>query len=257
MIRSAYVNQWVIRGGNSSVQELDKAVNETLHVSARSQFDLYHNIRNPAMISQMVNYSPATEEILERIREAKQGILVVGLHVSNLDIGFIALSQANIRLLALSVPQPGGGYQWQNDLREELGFEFIPVSKKALRSAHKRLEEGGAVVTGIDRPILGNNLKHRPMFFQRLSALPVFHILIALKSKVPIHVSANIIEEDGKYHLDVSEPIKMHTFQDRNKEIIFNAEAVLEVAEDFISRVPSQWAMYYPVWPELINEVPR
>jgi hypothetical protein len=39
-------------------------------------------------------------------------------------------------------------------------------------------------------------------------------------------------------------------------ETVRNAEAVLEVVSDAIRKVPDQWAMYYPVWPDALQEIP-
>jgi len=254
MVCAARANQWVINGENMNSQQLDIAVQETLRCTARCQFDLYHNIRNPAGILRIVRFSPQTEELLEQIKVGNQGFMVVGLHISNMDVGFIALSQRKLKALAISVPQPGGGYQWQNDLREGLGFDFIPASKKALRLAYQRLNEGGVVATGIDRPI--QDMKYRPNFFGRPASLPVFHVLLALRSKVPIYVSANILDADGIYHIHVSDAIQMQPRTDRYSEIMYNAEAVLEVAEEYVRMAQNQWAMYFPVWPEVLDKVP-
>jgi hypothetical protein len=35
-----------------------------------------------------------------------------------------------------------------------------------------------------------------------------------------------------------------------------NAEKVLMVAEGFIRRAPQQWAIFQPVWPDLLPQVP-
>jgi predicted LPLAT superfamily acyltransferase len=35
-----------------------------------------------------------------------------------------------------------------------------------------------------------------------------------------------------------------------------NTEMVLKVAEGYIRQAPYQWAMFYPVWPEALNEMP-
>ena len=255
MIQAARTNQWVIGGETMNSDELNQAVHKALQTSARCQFDLYHNIQTPSNFGKIVNFRPETEELIAKIKERKQGHLVVGLHVSNLDIGFISLSVENLNALAISVPDPGGGYQWQNDLRESFGFEFLPASKKAIRAAREKIENNGLVVTGIDRPI--PDMKYRPQFFNRPASLPVFHIMLALKTGVPIIVSATIIDENGVYQMYVSDPVEMQPRVDRNSEILYNAEAVLEVAKGYISQAPDQWAMYYPVWPEAMSEVPN
>jgi lauroyl/myristoyl acyltransferase len=49
----------------------------------------------------------------------------------------------------------------------------------------------------------------------------------------------------------------MQSHPDRHQEIIINAERVLHIAEDFIRRDPSQWSMTFPVWPDIMDMVPK
>ena len=48
----------------------------------------------------------------------------------------------------------------------------------------------------------------------------------------------------------------MVSYEDRDEELIVNAEAVLKVAEGYLKKAPEQWAMFYPVWPQVLNETP-
>jgi KDO2-lipid IV(A) lauroyltransferase len=77
-----------------------------------------------------------------------------------------------------------------------------------------------------------------------------------LKARVPVFVVATMMQADGTYHFQVSEPITMISHPNRGMEIIMNAEAVLRVAEDFIRQAPQQWSMPFPVWPEVMDQVP-
>ena len=127
---------------------------------------------------------------------------------------------------------------------------MIPASMQSMRQALKHLNEGGKVLTGMDRPVSGGRIK--PVFFDRPAHLPIHHIYLALSANVPIVVIAALLQPDGRYHLMVSEPIEMQRFTDHQTEIKYNAEAVLRVAQDYICQSPQQWAMFYPVWPDVI-----
>jgi KDO2-lipid IV(A) lauroyltransferase len=123
-----------------------------------------------------------------------------------------------------------------------------------MREATERLRQGGLVMTGLDRPLTGSN--YRPRFFGYPSALPVTHIALAIKARVPVVVAAVQRQANGKYLVDASEPIEMESYPDHHTELERNAESVLKCAEEFIRRVPQQWVMYYPVWPEALAEMP-
>ena len=157
-------------------------------------------------------------------------------------------------MLGLAFSDTKADYELQNKMRGNVGLEVVPTSMATLKRAKKRLEEGGTVVTGLDRPLPGT--RYRPRFFGRPAALPVHHIMLALKTDVPVYIAAPLRRSDGKYDILVSDPMIMERCSDRRTEIIHNAERLLAVVEEFIGRDPSQWSMFYPVWPEVEDEVP-
>ncbi len=158
-----------------------------------------------------------------------------------------------LQALVITLPQLNGGYQWQMDMRASIGMDIRPASLGTLHEATQRLRAGETILTGLDRPFQG--LKHKPRFFGRPASLPVHHIQLALKAEVPIVVASGVMREDGSYSFMVSDPITLHHHRDRETEIITNAEAVLKVAEEIICQAPQQWAMFYPVWKEAMEEV--
>ena len=254
MIISARLNQWMVTGQRLSGEELTKAVNQAIRTTAHCQFDLYHNIKQPNNLVRMINISPFLQEVIENIINKKQPMLVVGLHLSNLDIAFLALGTLGIKVFGISIPNPGGGYQWQNEIRNRFGFELMPGSRDAIRVAIERFKQGSTLVMGADRPLPGS--KYKPSFFGHPSALPVLHVSLALKLDTPIYISHCTLQKDGKYLLDISEPVYMERKADRYSEIMVNAENILKISQQIISQVPEQWAMYYPVWPDLVDQVP-
>jgi len=112
-------------------------------------------------------------------------------------------------------------------------------------------------VTGVDRPLsTSEDAKYRPRFFGRAAALPVFHIRLALKHNLPIIVVGGARKANGCYSVWASDPIPMQRHSDMVQETVQNAEAVLAVIADYIRQAPEQWAMYYPVWPETLDQAP-
>ena len=247
IVQAVRSNQAVV-GGELSPEELNWRVNATFTQTGYCLYDLYHNLWNPAAINDLLIWSAPIDTLVKSRQNASQGLTIVGIHMSNFDFVAQAASRRGLQAMSLGLPNPGGGYQWQNDLRKEAGFVIVPASVSALRQATKLLEQGGTVMTGIDRPL--DESKYLPRFFGRPAALPVMHILLALKTHTPVIVAAAFRDESGCYHIEISEPIAMHPYSDRHEEIVRNAETVLEVAEGFIRRDPTQWSMFYPVWPE-------
>ena len=254
MVRAVRANRWVISGCTLQGAELDEAVRSTFRFTADAQFVLYHNFQNVEAMLRLVDIDPTTEKVLHRPKYEQPGVVLVGLHMGNFDLITQGSGMLGWEAMFLTLPELDGGYQKQYEIRTRTGMQVVPATLSGVKQAIEHLRQGGTVVTGIDRPESGMN--YRPMFFNRISALPVHHIILALKARVPVRLTCLHLESDGKYHCNYSDLIEMQTHSDHRKEILMNAEAVLNVAEDFIRQTPDQWSMTFPVWPEALAEMP-
>lgn len=252
--RAIRANQWVVNGEDLSAAELDQIVLDTLRHTARGVFDLFHTAQDQAAMDGQIVYSDRVENLLELSIQKKLSVVGLGIHMSNFDMVAQAGYMRGLRALVISLPETGGAVERQHAMRERAGFEILPASRAALRQAVRRLQNGECVLTAIDRPV--EDTKYFPRFFGRPAALPIMSIYLALKAKVPIIVLASIKQPDGKYHILASDFIEMQPHPDRNKEMIQNAEYVLEIAADFIRQAPCQWGMPKPVWPAVYDQVP-
>jgi len=255
MIRAARCNQWVVNGEQLDGGALNKVVGENFRSIACSIFDLYHNIDNPASFIHIIEPDPIAIQLVQRPKFSDRGLVVAGIHMSNFDMAFQVGGLAGIKAIVLTLPELNAGYQKQSDMRVKNGLNIVQVSVGSLKGAVDHLKAGGMIITGIDRP--DETYLYRPKFFGRPAAIPIHHIFLALKSHVPIIVAAIHRQSDRKYHFLFSEPIEMQPHPDRNTEILLNAEMILQVAEGFIRRDPSQWAMTFPVWSEAMHQVPE
>lgn len=258
MVRSVRANQWVIHDTRVSGDQLNDHVRETFRNSARSLYEFWHLYNNPKAVLDLVNFEPSFFDCLRRAQKRESGTIIVCPHMSNFDlIGRAAVLQG-LDLHILSYPQPPGGYRWQNRVRELPGLLVTPMSIDALRRASETLRENRTVLTGVDRPLpKGEDAKYRPTFFGRPAVLPVFHIRLALKHNLPIVVLGGARKPDGCYSVWASDPIPMQRSKDLVQEIVQNAEAILNVVAENIRKAPNQWAMFYPVWPETLEQVPN
>jgi KDO2-lipid IV(A) lauroyltransferase len=254
MVRAARCNQWVVHGGNLSKDALDKIVVENFRSTAWSIFDLYHNINNPTASLSTIEPHLTAIQLVRRPEFSTRGLVVAGLHLSNFDMAFQVGGLAGIKALVITLPELNAGYRNQFAMRQKYGIRIVQASVGSIKHAVDHLRTGGMVITGIDRP--DESYNYRPKFFGHPASLPIHHIFLAVKAHVPVIVAATLRNPDGKYHFLFSEPIEMQPYPDRHMEIMLNAEVVLKVAEDFILHDPGQWAMTFPVWPELVNQLP-
>ena len=178
---------------------------------------------------------------------------MVAPHLSNFDLAGRAMALNGYKIQVLSYPQPRGGYQWQNQLRRDIGIDITPMSTESMRQAKARLQEGGGVITGLERPLPSTN--YYPKFFGHPAPVPVSYVRMALQTKSAVVVVACVGTPQENYFLECSDPIYMKPHEDAIQEIERNAERVLTAAEPFIRAHPEQWAMFYPVWPQVFKDM--
>lgn len=255
MVRAVKANQWVVHDGKLNAGELDTLTAKVFQSAGRCLFDYFHYIGRPESLFKIVSFGPESQQAIERIRNHQPTVIIVP-HLSSFEVMGYAFALNNIPVQVLSFPNPNDAYKMQNKLRRRVGIEITPMSLSAFRDARKRLREGGSILTGLDRPLVGNQLeKYRPKFFGRETNLPVAYVRLAKEANAPIYIMACISQPDGSYFLTGSKAIWVAPKRDLSEEIVFNAERVLSKAADLIQQRPEQWAMFYPVWPEVLDEI--
>ncbi len=252
--RNIRANQYVVNGEISSRKELVKLNKAVLQHAGQCYYDLYHYIDQEKELEELVPLTAPMRDFIQ-LSNQKQGFLVVAPHLSNFDLVVSRLVSEGFRGKVLSYPNPGSGYQLQNDIRASYGLDLTPISDpQASSTMIDFLKEGGVVATAVDRPLPDRKKKHYVKFFGRPSPLPVGYITTALAAEVPIITVTAIMEDNGNYGFRVSEPIELKEYKDKLDRLFLNAERVLIKIEEFIRLAPTQWLMYYPVWPDLMSE---
>lgn len=250
LVRAARVNQWVVSGGTLTGPALEAAVRANVTVMAWLIYDLYHVLGDRAAEDSIVVIDDAFHAFVERETSGGGPFVYVGVHLGNFDIVGRVLGFHGWNMQILSVPEPTDAYRWQNEMREQAGFELTPVSIDALKRAAHNLAEGRSVLTGIDRPLPEPD-KIQPVFFGRPAPLPLLHVRLAMKAEAPIVVVAAPRAEDGRFRLVASDPILMEPGRPTPELLAENAGRCLEPVERWIRETPAEWAMPHVVWPEV------
>lgn len=254
MVRALRTNLWVANDCALNGRELDQLLMETWRKHTRALWDFYHYMNRPKKVLDLVDFSPEFQAVFDQAKTDTQPRLFVTVHTSNFELAGRALALRGLNFQILSYPQPPGGYQIQNKIRQESGIEMTPMSIEAFQKARERLRNGGTVLTGVDRPLAQS--RHMVQFFGRSSPLPVAYVQLALQTGAPIIVVACITKPDGRYELTCKPPVFPQPDSDRDRELVGNAEVVLRNAEEVIRPRTSDWCMFYPIWPELETDVP-
>ena len=254
LVKAVRANQWVVAGGKPTKKDLDGAVHTVIQNIACSIYELYHYRRKPEVIRQWFVFEPSFQAILERPKFAQRGLILAGLHLSGFDLALQWACSNILDPLILTLPELGGVHKLEFEFRRKMGLNLVHSSAVGLRQSIRYLQQGGMVVTGIDRPMEG--FQTQPRFFGRPASLPNHHIFLSLKTQAPLRIVVCRLEEDGKYHISTSAPIEMDIYPDRAKTLFHNTEKVLTAAEHFIRQDPQQWSATLPIWPETLDMVP-
>lgn len=255
--RSISLNQWVAHDGNLTARQLRQAIRKVYQNQGRALYDFYHNLDRPEEIRKFVRLTPNFEKMMNECMspDMQQGTLMLMPHLSGFNLSGLYLAQLGFKFLTLAIPNPNRGYAWQNKLRNDRGMDVVPLNMQAMQDARKRLQSGGTVLTGIDRPI--DESDHEPSFFSRKAALPVAYVKLALKTNARVFVLGFQTLKDSTIIVDVSPQVEFEPLENPHEELVINAEKVLKIAEQFIRLDPSQWMMFLPVWPDVKKEVPE
>jgi lauroyl/myristoyl acyltransferase len=251
VVQAVRVNQWMVHGANLEKEALDKVVWETFRNNARNLYDLYHFIQRPEATQRIISLDSAVRALVERPEFGDRGLVILGLHLSNFDLVLHSICRKGFKAMVLTIPNPQGGRRVEYEMRRRTGMNLIPTSVSALRQAVKHLEQGGMVLTGMDRPV--SNPKFCPRFFGHAASLPIHSIYLASKARVQVVIMAAIQQVDGMYQVMASEPMEMEDYPENATRHLRNAEKVLRRVEDFIRLAPEQWNMFLPVWPDMLG----
>ncbi len=250
LYRILYANQAGVLGPWASPEEIHRAVGAVLQHAGMTAFDLmYLAARGDAAIQAAVDFGPAVMAEYHAARATGRGVLICGGHLSNFNLGFLALASKGIPLQVLSSARPVGGFQVMHEMRARGLIKETPIDGPALREAIAYLRQGGVALTGADWrcPVPP---EERLPFFGRPANLPTGHIRLAISTNALILPVTFRWSPERGYYAQLAPAMELELTGDRAADVRHNALRVLAVLEKWIAEAPEQWLMYHPVWPE-------
>lgn len=252
-VQNVEANQSVVTGEKLNKEQLDQQVERVAKSTATSLFEYFYYYQHPEEGKKTINLTREAEQTVIDIRDRKIPTFILGPHIGNFDLFGMSFCWLGVPVFALGYPNPNNAYKAQNKLRAAVGMEVHPISFSSFRLAKKAIKEGKCLVTGMDRPLENaDEAKYKPVFFGRPTAVPTFYSRLCLETGAVARVACGVRQSDGGFLIDSSEPIEMESRPDLVEENLINAEKVLKVAEVFIRNNAADWAMFYPLWPEVL-----
>ncbi|MEN8098689.1 MAG: lysophospholipid acyltransferase family protein [Chloroflexota bacterium] len=253
LVRSARLNQAIVRGLPQDSPELDQIVRRVIKNAGWAYYYAYNRIaRGPEHIHQAVTFAPEFQTRLQETLSAGRGAVLVGAHVGNVDLAFQAAGNMLENVQAITVGAPPEGYQSQNQIRAQTGIDITPGDADAVKAAFRRLQEGGIVGTASDRPLPDANPKRYVRFFGHLAPLPTGHVRLAVRTNARVHMIQVTPEDKGRISISLSPAIPLERSNGRSKDALVNTERILKYTEEQIRANPDWWLMFFPVWPQLL-----
>jgi lauroyl/myristoyl acyltransferase len=241
-------NLRLILGPDVFEQALERKTRALFVHSGRTNYDFFHAVEDDGDEIRRKMAVPAT--LVAQLRQAeaeKRGVLLLGTHISNFNLGILALGAHGVRIQTLSLQNPNQGFTLLNRLRAKWGIEITPISAQSLRQAIRRLEAGGVVMTAFDYPVTQNS--HLIPFFRKPAYFPLGLARLARIPGISVLMGSCHYEPEAGYSLD-AEFIEMQRTADRQHDTKVNAHRMAKVLERYVAQYPDQWLMFRPFWPE-------
>ena len=245
-------NQVYVLGPEAPERERRRVARQVIEHAGQTYYDFFHAFGQPThILARSVEISSQFIDQVQAWTAGGQGVLFLGVHMSNFDLGILALGARGLSGQLLSLAGPNDGFALLNNLRAMHGFEVTPVTPQSLRVAIRHLKRGGLVMTGVDWPVPGDGCEVE--FFGHPSYLPTGPSQLAWMTGAKVLLGTCHHTPERGYVLEVKGPIEMpHTGQ-RSENILAGAQLLARHVEEWIRVYPEQWMMFHPMWANKIS----
>lgn len=204
---------------------------------------------SPSDIERLFHFA-GWEAIDSAVREGR-GVVVIGLHMGNWDLGGAALALRDYPLNVVVEPfRPRRLNEWVQDTRRRLGMRTIPMeSLVAISRVLRRNEMLGLL---IDRPDPLNGVW--VSFCNAVTRVPAGAATLALRSGARV-VTAGVVRLPDNTYLGVADAaLPFEPTGDLACDVQHLTQLIMTSLEGLVRRYPDQWYMFRPMWLERPQE---
>ncbi|MEO7454633.1 MAG: lysophospholipid acyltransferase family protein, partial [Gemmatimonadaceae bacterium] len=185
-------------------------------------------------------------EIVERAQRQGDGILFVGGHLGNWELGgsFLAARGVPLEAVARRMQNPLFD-EYLTKTRGQIGMTVIHDAD-AVKRVPRAAREGHAVAFLVDQGAVGLASTWVP-FFGRLAKTPRGPAVFALRLKAPLVFGCAVRRPSGKYAMHFEEVVVQRT-GDREKDVDAIVAAYTSTLERWVRRYPEQYFWHHRRW---------
>jgi lauroyl/myristoyl acyltransferase len=248
--RTVRANLRQIVGPQADDSALHRMARQVFFHAGQTYYDFFQAVGRPSNVLARAVQVP--ESLISQIKAettAGRGVLLLASHMSNFDLAGLAVGAHGLPIQALSLANPVSGFRVLNRLRIGGGYEVTPISPESLRAAIRRLEDGGIVVTGVDRPIPQDRTLVE--FFGQPAYMPTGPARMALLTGATVLMASCHYDLATGYRLEFTGPIEIVCTGNRRQDIAENTRRLATILERYVRTHPEQWMMFHPFWPNM------
>ncbi len=237
-------NLRIVLGDGADKRQIRGLVRRVFSNFGRS---IYCFIRLPFMSERELSARCDYSGLDKVVRDAgtDRGFIFVGPHLGAWEIGAASLARLCGQLLTVTLPHPSESVtRFFDERREMVGVECASLreSSHALRGA---LREGKSVALLIDRAYGGPTGAFR--WFDRDVELPLGHVALAVRYRVPIVTTVCTFGGDGNFKFVFGGPHHPRADLESREAMIDLQEKCIADMTSFIREFPDQWFHFYPL----------
>ncbi|TAK22374.1 MAG: hypothetical protein EPO26_11795 [Chloroflexota bacterium] len=181
---------------------------------------------------------------VEKLRDAMaagRGVIAVGFHIGNIDLGAATLARFGYPVNVVVEPfEPLALDAIIQDQRRAKGLRLIPLAE-APREGLRSLRRGEVLALLIDRPTPEDGVKAR--FFGGDIALPAGAALLSLRTGAPIVPCCVFRAGQGRFRAEIADAILPPSGErrDRTDDVQRLTQSIVCALETWVRRHPDQW----------------
>jgi len=181
--------------------------------------------------------------VIEGELKSGRGVILLGAHVGNWEVGGAMLARKGLRLSVVALPH-------RNPLidrffvkrRRRKGINVVP-SRHATSELLSALRRNECIAILGDRNVSGRGIRRE--FFGSPAVVPYGHVALSLRTGAAI-VPAFVIREKGaRFRLCVENPIRPRRGSGAFEDLLSQS---LRVMEKYVRQYPDQWFAFEPIW---------
>jgi KDO2-lipid IV(A) lauroyltransferase len=180
---------------------------------------------------------------IERELRSGKGVILLGAHVGNWELGGAILSLSGFRLSAVAMPHRYALIdRFFVKRRRRKGIDVIS-SGRATGDLLRALRRNECIAILGDRNVLGRGIERD--FFGARAVVPYGHVTLSLRTGAPIIPTFIIREKGTRFRVCLEEPIRPGSGPRAFEDVL---SSCLRVMEKYVRQYPDQWSAFEPIW---------